>query len=200
MVKSNGHILVLLSARSIRDLADDLGLDEIRGVYIDGLVEGGGAMDAGIEIGDVITMVNGMDVNSLAQLLEVVGQHSPGQKLDVEVLRHGSPLSFGVELRAEDGTTDVIKRGNEFFNERLGASFIPLTSEEKNTLGIRSGLKVINMEGRILNKGGIRNGFVVTTVNGYETDSESALVSALRENTERVKISGIYHQRNEGDI
>lgn len=172
--------------------ADDLGLDEIRGVYIDGLVEGGGAMDAGIEIGDVITMVNGMDVNSLAQLLEVVGQHSPGQKLDVEVLRHGSPLSFGVELRAEDGTTDVIKRGNEFFNERLGASFIPLTSEEKNTLGIRSGLKVINMEGGILNKGGIRNGFVVTTVNGYETDSESALVSALRENTERVKISGIY--------
>jgi serine protease Do len=175
-----------------QDFADDLGLDDIRGVYIDGLVEGGGAMEAGIKIGDVITLVNGMDVNSLAQLLEVVGQHSPGQKLDVEVLRAGSPLSFNVELRTEDGSTAVIKRGSEFYNERLAASFSPLTAEEKNTLGIRAGLKVINMDEGIMNKGGIRSGFIVTSVNGYAVDSESALVSALRENTEHVTISGIY--------
>ncbi len=172
--------------------ADELGLDEIRGVYVDGLVEGGGAMDAGIELGDVITSVDGRDVNSLAQLLEIVGQHSPGQKLEVDILRNGSAKSYMVELRAQDGTTAVVHREDEFFSERLGASLSPLTAEEMRTYGFRSGLKVVQLDEGLLNKGGIRKGFILTAVNGYAIDSRAGLESALQEDPKRVKISGIY--------
>lgn len=172
--------------------ADELGLDEIRGVYVDGLVEDGGAMDAGIEIGDVITSVDGRDVNSLAQLLEIVGQHSPGQKLEVDILRNGSAKSYMVKLRAQDGTTAVVRRVDEFFSEGLGASLSPLSAEEMRTYGIRSGLKVAQLEEGLLKKGGIMKGFILTAVNGYAIDSRSGLESALQENPERVKISGIY--------
>jgi len=175
-----------------QDFADNLGLDEIRGVYVDGLVEDGGAMDAGIEIGDVITEVDGTDVNSLAQLLEIVGQHSPGQELDVEVLRDGSVDFFVVELRAQDGGTAVVRRLDEFYSERMGASLSPLTKEEKDSQGLRSGLKVVNLDEGLLSKGGIRKGFILTAVNGYAVESKTELELAFQKNPDRVKISGIY--------
>jgi len=175
-----------------QSIASDLNLDEIRGVYVDGLMEDGGAMDAGIEIGDVITHVNGMEVNSLAQLLEVIGQHSPGQHLAVRIIRIGTPETFDVELRAEDGSTRIVSRADEFFNDRLGATFSPLSTEEKNTYELRGGLKVVSLDDGLMSKGGIRNGFIMTSVNGYAVNSKTGLESALSENVERVKISGEY--------
>jgi len=172
--------------------ADELDLDEIRGVYVDGLSEDGGAMDAGIEIGDVITTVDGTEVNSLSQLLEVVGQHSPGDKLAVQVIRDGEPEMYNVELRTVDGTTNVVRTDDEFFNDRLGAYFSGVSSTEKSKYNIRSGLKIISIEGGLLEKGGIRKNFIVTSVNGYAVDSKSGLESALDQNDERVKISGLY--------
>jgi Do/DeqQ family serine protease len=175
-----------------QNFADDLGLDDMRGVYIDGLVEGGGAMDAGLEIGDVIIHVNNTEVNSMAQLLEVVGQHNPGQKLDVEVIRNGKLMSYKVQLRSEDGSTRVISRTEEFFNERLGVTLSPLNAEERNRLGLRAGLRVTDVEDGLMSKGGIMEGFILTAVNGYVVDTRKGLEKALAEHADRVKISGIY--------
>jgi Do/DeqQ family serine protease len=175
-----------------QEYANDHGLDQVRGVYVDGLVERGGAMDAGMELGDVITLVNGIEVNSLAQLLEVVGQHSPGDKLQVEVIRNGKTIDYLVELRTQDGTTNVIRKQDEFFSDRLGASLTPLSREEMTEYGIRNGLKVVSLDDGLLNKGGIRNGFILLTVNGFNVGSKSGLETALQENPEKVRISGIY--------
>ena len=175
-----------------QDFANDLKLDDIRGVYIDGLLEDGGAMDAGIEIGDVITHVNGMEVNSLAQLLEVIGQHNPGQQLEVRIIRNGTSRSFDVVLRTEDGSSRIVSRADEFYNERLGATFSPLSREERNTYDLRVGLQVVSLSEGLMNKGGIRKGFIMTNVNGYAVNSESGLESALSENVGQVKISGEY--------
>jgi len=175
-----------------QNFAEDLGMEEIKGVYIDGLVEDGGAMDAGMEIGDVITLVDGTEVNSMAQLLEIVGQHNPGQDLEVEVMRDGDYETYLVELRSEDGSTNIIRKQEEFFNERLGASMSPLTPEDQAKYELRAGLKITDVGAGLLSNGGIRNGFIITNVNGYAVNSESALESALRERSSRVRISGLY--------
>jgi len=175
-----------------QDFANDLGLEKIQGVYVDGLTEDGGAMEAGLEIGDIILAANGAEVNSLAQLLEIVGQHSPGDKMPVRVLRDGDVLQYNVELRSVDGTTNVIRTADEFYNERLGAFFSGLNAQEKNNFKIRSGLKIVRLEEGLLNKGGIRENFIITSVNGYAVDSQSGLLSAMDRNDERLKISGLY--------
>lgn len=175
-----------------QDFANDLGLDEIEGVYIDGLVEDGGAMDAGMKLGDVITLVDGTEVNSLAQLLEIVGQHNPGQELEVEVLRDGSRKTYTVELRSEDGSTNVIRTQEEFFSQRFGASLSPINDEEKTMYNLRAGLKVTDVGDGLLSKGGIRKGFIMTSVNGYIVNSKASLEAALEEQSSRVKISGMY--------
>ncbi len=176
-----------------QDLADNLNLNDINGVYIEGLVDDGGAKDAGIEIGDIILSVDGMEVNSLAQLLEIVAQHNPGHHLSVNVSRHGSLKVFDVELRSETGSTNVLSRADEFYNEDLGASFSELGADERLEFDLTGGLKIIRLdEDGKLNEGGIRSGFIITAVNGHAVGSDSALKSALEKNDERVKISGIY--------
>ncbi len=172
--------------------AEDLGLESVNGVYIDGMVDGGGAMDAGLEIGDVILSVEGLEVNSMAQLLEVVGAHNPGERLNVNVIRDGDYLDFDVELRTQDGNTEVITANEEFFNERLGAYLESLDLSDRNTYDIRQGLKIIRLEEGLLFKGGIRPGFIITGVNGFAVASENELNSALEKNNDRVRISGIY--------
>lgn len=176
-----------------QNIADKLGLDDIKGVYIDGLVDDGGASDAGIEIGDVILSVDGTAVNSMAQLLEVVAQHNPGDHLAVKVNRDGRLRTYDVELHGEDGSTKLISRTDEFYNESLGASFSQLTPEEHDSYKLRGGLKIRQLDDDgLLNKGGIKRGFIITNVNGYMVDNETSLTDALRENSSRAKISGVY--------
>jgi len=175
-----------------QDFANEHGFDQIRGVYIDALTEDGGAREAGIEVGDVIISVDGHDINSLAQLLEIVGQHNPGDKLKVIIARDGKVQEYNVELRSADGTTSVIRSVDEFYNERLGAYFSSLSGREKSNFNIRSGIKIVRLEEGLLEKGGIRENFIITSVNSHAVDSRSGLESALDQNDERVKISGMY--------
>jgi hypothetical protein len=101
-------------------------------------------------------------------------------------------MNYLVELRTQEGTTNVIRKLDEFYSERLGASLSPLSREEMEDHGIRTGLKVVNVDDGMLNKGGIRTGFIIATVNGFNVGSKAGLESALEENPERVRISGIY--------
>ncbi len=57
------------------ELADQMNFETIKGVFVAGVMENGGAAVAGIDAGDVITHVDDTEVNTLSQLLEVVGQH-----------------------------------------------------------------------------------------------------------------------------
>ena len=77
-------------AELTQEIAQREGLENIEGVYVAEVTEGGAAKMAGMKAGDVITAINGRKVNSTTQLKESVGQYRPGDKLDVEVNRHGS--------------------------------------------------------------------------------------------------------------
>lgn len=176
-----------------QDFADDHGLDDISGVYIDGLVDDGGAMDAGIEIGDVILSVDEKSVNSLAQLLEIVAQHNPGDHLSVQISRDGRRQAYDVVLRGEDGSAKILSRTDEFYSDRLGATFSQLNAEELSKQNLRGGLKITQLDDDgVLNEGGIKRGFIITSVNGIVVDTDAKLNSALQKNSYKVKISGIY--------
>ncbi len=175
------------------DLADELGQDNVNGVYIARVVENGGAAESGIESGDVITVVDGTGVNSLSQLLEVVGQHRPGDQVDVEVLRKNKRKSFSVTLKNQDGTTEVKKREEVFFNDQLGVSLERVNSSDMNKLGIGNGLRVTNIQDGVLKRGGISKGFVITYVNGQKISSKGDLEDALaNKRGKTIQVQGVY--------
>ncbi len=175
------------------ELADELDMEAIKGVYVAGTMENGGAAEAGIKAGDVIMDVDNVEVNTLSQLLEVVGQHRPGDEVEVTIFRKGKLYDYDVLLKNQDGTTEVKKREAVFFSEALGVSLERIGSSDKSKLGINSGLKVTNVEDGIMRRGGISKGFIITRINGNLVDDDASLKQALkskRGNT--MHIEGMY--------
>jgi serine protease Do len=90
------------------EIAKDLELEGIRGVYVHACVPSGGAALAGIESGDVILSINGQEVNTIAQLQEQVAQHTPGTQLSIRIAGQDTPIS--VTLRDSQGGTGIKDR------------------------------------------------------------------------------------------
>lgn len=175
------------------ELAKKAGEDEIKGVYIARVLESGGAAEAGIKAEDVILEINGRAVNTLSQLLEAVGQYRPGDKVEVLTLRNGKKLSREVTLRNQEGTTDVTKKEDYFFNETLGVSLTRLTTDERQEYKLSNGLKVVEVKEGVLNRGGITKDFIILSINNQRVDNKNDIDRALNNSRARtIRIQGMY--------
>ena len=181
----------------IRDIdahfADELGLEQVRGVYIASIVESGGADEAGMQEGDVILSINGYETNSLSTLMGTIAQHSPGEIVNIEVIRNNKLLNYDVTLKNQNNTTALVKAEDSFFNEMLGASLQKVKDQELNAMGIISGLKIINIDDGILRRGGISEGFIITDINGVQVNSAITLKRAIQSGKGNyVRLRGVY--------
>jgi serine protease Do len=80
------------------ELANDLGLERVTGVYVDSLLEGGAAAEAGIMEGDVIIEVDDRPVGSVAELQERISQYRPDVRVIITVVRNGEMHEIAVTL------------------------------------------------------------------------------------------------------
>jgi S1-C subfamily serine protease len=84
------------------EVAREVGLRDIHGVYVAG-VRGGSAADrAGLQQGDVIEAVAGERVNSPGALQSAVALQRPGDVVQVRVWREGEEQTFDVRLMGEN--------------------------------------------------------------------------------------------------
>lgn len=68
------------------------GLDETKGVYVSNVLEGTTADKVGIKVADIITQLNGIDINSTQDIVTEIGQYRNGDKLEVVLYRNGKRL------------------------------------------------------------------------------------------------------------
>ena len=80
------------------DRAIEIGINEVRGVEILGVTQGGAAELSGLESGDIILEVNGFTVNESNELQEKVAVMHPGEIVDLTIWRKGVQLTKNVEL------------------------------------------------------------------------------------------------------
>ncbi|MCX6251702.1 MAG: trypsin-like peptidase domain-containing protein [Bacteroidetes bacterium] len=167
--------------------AKDQGLPDINGVYVQELVEGGAAALAGIKKGDVVVRLNNMPINSKSELLEVVAQHSPGDKLNVQVEREGKTIDFPLTLQSENKivatNTSVIIQD---------ATFQRITQKEKSRLHIDDGFQIIHLDNGLFRKAGIREGFIVTAIDRQPIHTAHDLKEALTSKSGGILIEGVY--------
>lgn len=71
------------------------------GMVIRSLVRGKGAEAAGLQAGDVIIRVNGKPVTGSVTLREILGNHKPGDQVDVLYLRGGQNLKTALVLSGD---------------------------------------------------------------------------------------------------
>lgn len=182
---------------SIREInssfAEEIGLEEIKGVYINSLNSNGGAYEAGLQEGDIILSVDENDVNTTAELLEIIGQHRPGDEIKILINRNGKNIPFEVTLKNSEGNVNITVNNEDLYFSEFAASVKPITEDEKSRLNISDGMKITNIEDGILKQGGINKGFIIMKINNYPIKSAKDLNTALKDTDNGlISIEGIY--------
>ncbi|MBR5146704.1 MAG: trypsin-like peptidase domain-containing protein [Bacteroidales bacterium] len=179
-------------AEITEELAKAKGIKEMSGVYIVGVEDRGGANAAGIKEDDILLSVNNISVNSNSQLIGVVGQYRPGDKVKVKIQRKGEILVKEVTLKNLEGTEEMHKDSDSFYNEVLGIKAQALPASLKSELGINHGLKIVEVKDGIFKQKGITNDFIILSVNYQKVSSENDLKKALsNDRNGKIRIEGI---------
>lgn len=161
------------------ELAEEKGITEMAGVYIMDVDERGGAKAAGIKEDDILLSVNNISVNSNSQLIGVISQYRPGDKVNVKIQRKGEIVVKEVTLKNLEGTEELRMDGDSFYNEILGIRAQALPSTLKSELGINYGLKIVEVKDGVFKQKGITNDFIILSVNYQKVGSEAELNKAL---------------------
>lgn len=184
------------------ELAEEKGIDEIKGVYIAGVAPNGGAEKAGIELGDVILSVDGTAVNSVAELQELVARHRPDEQIEITYLRDGNKKNTAITLQgardysstiADNGST---RKGNGFEIPELGGEFAEISEDMKYNLGIDYGVEVLSLESGKLKDAGLEEGFVIVKVDKQSIETPEDLKKVISQISGGALIEG-YNKEGE---
>ena len=81
------------------EIAKELKLSSVNGVYITDMASDSAAAEAGIKVGDVVVGIGGSKVTGVSSVQELVNNFHPGDRAEVKVIRGGEALSFEVVLK-----------------------------------------------------------------------------------------------------
>ncbi|HEY4326465.1 MAG TPA: Do family serine endopeptidase [Mucilaginibacter sp.] len=177
------------------DAADKLHTDKTAGLYVDQVVPGGGAAEAGLQKGDIISKVDGSPAFASSDLQERVGRLHPGDKINLTVLRGSDVKDFTITLKADMPAPKVAvsKSAQELYN-KLGASFKPLSADEKTKFHVHSGVIITQVRnGGVFDNAEIPTGSVITSINRKPVNSAEDIDDVLSNlNSSTIVFSGYY--------
>ncbi len=183
---------------SIRDLdakfAADKNIKLLKGVYVNGVTLGGSAEDAGIQEGDVITKIESSNVGSVSELQEQLSKYRPGDKINIVATRNNKEMNIAAVLKSLDNTTSLVKKSEVVKRSMtaLGADFEEMTTEELAKLRINNGVKIKKLVAGKLLQVGIKEGFVITSIDKKKVSSTADITNLLENKTGTVLIEGFY--------
>lgn len=153
-------------------LADSLGVRAGRGVVVTRVAGDSAGAQAGIQVGDVITALDGQAVNTVRDLRNVEGLLPVEQNLAVSLLRDGRARSLSLRLVAT--LSELL--GDNLDARLAGARFVPVP-DQYVARGI-NGVAIAASNGRAA-RTGLRRGDVVVRVNEQDIASLDALRDAI---------------------
>ncbi|MEO5643203.1 MAG: Do family serine endopeptidase [Bacteroidia bacterium] len=182
---------------NIRDvnaaLVKEKNLNKFAGVYVEGVIDGGSAADAGIEGGDVITRVGDVEVNNVPELQEQINHFRPGDKVAITFSRGSKEKTANVVLKNKNNSAALLKKNDKTDEaETLGATFETIAPEDMKRLNVENGLRVSKLEAGKLRNSGIREGFIITSVDKNKVSSPEELKRILDSKKGGILIEGVY--------
>jgi len=179
-------------AEMTADLAEQTGLDAIKGVYLVNVLDNGAADEAGLKENSVILKINGKEVNSTAELMAKVGQYRPGEIIDVSVFEDGEQKDVSLRLRNVYGNTEIVSEDTDNYVKELGAVFEKPDEHLMSRLGIRQGMQISALRSGILHSKGIEKGFIVLRINKNNINSVKDIRKLIKNFRGGLLIEGVY--------
>lgn len=172
------------------EIARQNNLTVTKGVFVVDLSEAGAAKLSGIQKNDVIVKINDFVVDNTSQLQEQLSKYRPKDKISVTYLREGKEKKVEVVLRNLKGETNIIKAADNTII--MGAKLSDITQEDMGKLGIRSGVKIIELSPGKFSKAGIEEGFIITRMNNKNVSSVTDIKNIIDNTKGGLYIEGIY--------
>ena len=140
-------------------MANALGLQKAQGVLVQSLVKDGAGEHAGLQERDVITSVDGKEVNEANELQSYIATRHPGDVVTLRVIRDGKAIEKKVTLKPRDEETAVKASNTEeprgesekesesaVSLDDLGMSVRSLTADEKKAADVDNGVVVAEVK------------------------------------------------------
>jgi len=170
------------------EIADELGINEAEGVYVNGIEEGSGADKGGIEKGDVIKEIDGLKVSKFSDLVGYLGSKHPNDVVQVTLLRNGNQKTIPVTLIKLE--TYEIKD--------LGLQVKNTSASELRDRGLTYGIKVSRILTKDMDKYNL-NGIIILKLNDEKTENIDDAKRILNQRDYNEPIKMIFADRH-GEI
>jgi len=162
----------------------------VEGIYVKEVYPDGGAISAGLKVGDVISRINGVQLNSGAEMQGLISSYRPGDKVPVTYVRNGKENTVTVTLKNNVGNYDIVKGNN--ISVALGADFATLDPRKAKEYGVVGGVIVKKIKAGALNdQTRMKDGFIILKVNEKEVKSLDEMTSAIG-SSKSITVSGFY--------
>lgn len=162
------------------EMAASLNLPAMSGMIISELHELSPFLKVGIGVGDIITKVDGLDINSPAEMLYRMSVAGIGTKVDISYLSKGITRTKKVGLvEMPNSNVDDIVLGPKFIFRGLHVS--ELTPEFQSKFGLSFSAKglIVLDPGRIAVRLGLRSGDLLQEINGKTVETIEDAISAI---------------------
>lgn len=153
-------------------LADALGLGTSTGALITDVEPGSSAAMADIDVGDVVTQVNGRVIDTATGLRNSIGLVRIGETVSLTLLRDGRTISKNVRISEPP---PAARAPGEAIESLAGAKFLNLDGSASGLEGV---LVVAVMPGSLAERSGLMEGDLVTAVNRRSVSSVEELGAA----------------------
>ena len=177
------------------DLVKQHELQVNAGAYVSGFAASSSAKEAGLREGDVVVKIDETPILSSSALIEYIGRHRPGDKVNVTVNRKGKEVTLPVVLKNRDGKTGTIKPEDRSGFASLGLEVEEVDGNVLKKLDINNGVRVKELgSGKLAKYTDIREGFIITKVNEVAVKSVKEFNELLKKKKsgELVILSGTY--------
>ncbi|MGB5554375.1 MAG: trypsin-like peptidase domain-containing protein [Flavobacteriaceae bacterium] len=152
-------ILGITSVQQNTAYAVEKGINNIEGVYVEGIEEDSGAEEAEIQPGDIIKKIDDINVRKFPDLTGYLGTKRPGDKVNLLIERNEESMLVSVTLK-ERQTLDL---------PVMGLTVKNLNDKDKKLFKTKYGVKIVNVPEKYRDYG--LEGKVILSVDDHEINS-----------------------------
>lgn len=166
-------------------------IPDLNGVYVNSVYEKSAAEEAGLKKGDIILEINDKKVTNVAELQDLVARNRPGDKINVTYKRDGKTKTVSASLKNLDNKVEIVKKDDAYIIE--GASLRNATEKEIDQYGVDGGVVIEDIESGKWKDAGIKDGFMITSINNRSIKDINELRALLRNSAgDGVLVKGKY--------
>ncbi len=165
-----------------REYAEGLGLARVAGAVVTRVSDNGPAATAGVQPGDVITSVDGVEVTDARSVFYRLTTKGVGQNAKLTIIRKGQPVDLPIALLAapKAGKDDVKNlSGNHPLDGARVSNILPGLADELN-LDQTGGVVILSVRnGSAAQSLGFKPGDILVAIGGSNTDTVADVEAAL---------------------